>query len=389
MARTPNKVTRTPAGRYTVKFRHDGKGTSRTFDTYDDGDAFARDGAVYGWDRAMGLADSRAQAAGRHLDGQPTVGQLAREIADGQPRPNTRENYQGRAGWIERHPLGDMPVGAVAPGHVQEFLAWLGRQEKRTGSGTLSSRTILQVHVYLVQVFRRARAKGWTATTPMDHVEPPKVVDAKPVPALSEYEVRAIFAQAPDPNAAAYFRFLLATGARPGEAKSCTWDGVIPWSDGGNVDVHIPGTKSKNADRWVTIPRTMLPPVAVDAWSPYLFNPRARYDEIFRGMVDRAQMVGPARDAGFEPLTYASKAEALADRSAVIRPTPHSLRHTHATRLFHSGVASETAIIARLGHASANFAREQYVDMAEVRARHALGEAIPDLFPDAEAEEID
>lgn len=381
-SKQPNKVNRTTSGRFSVQFRHEGRSTSRTFATEREAEAFAMDGAAFGWDRALTLANTRTEASAPRLANQPTVVSLARVIAASKPTVNTRENYEGRAALIALHPIADMPVGAVTSGHVAAFLDWLAVQPKRVGTGTYSSRTVQSVYTYLVQVFRNARKHGWVTVNPMEQVDEPEVKDAKPHRALSPYEVEAIFAQAPNENAEAYFRFMLATGARPSEAAACTWDGIEPADHPDRLDVFIPGTKTSNAARWVTVPRNAIPALAVDAWAPHLFNPRTRYSEVFRDMVSRAQMVGYASAAGFEPLAYVEKDEALANPRLPIRPTPHTLRHTHATRLFHSGQVAESVIIGRLGHSDADYSRENYVDMGEIEARHQAGRIIADLFPE-------
>jgi integrase len=385
----PNKVTRTPSGRFQVKFRHDGSSTSRTFDTPEAATQFAQDGAAFGFDRAMERADERARMDGAERDRLglvPRLGEFARSHAQAKAKANTRANYLSRVAWIEAHGIAQLHLGQVTAGDVGEFLEWLAVQPKRVGRGTLSDRSVAQVYDYLVQVFKEAGRLGWLRANPMAMVDRPEEREVKPIRAMSPDEVRAVFAHAPDPNALAFFEFLLATGARVSEAVGVTWDDVTPMDSDGFVDVHVRGTKTENADRYVTIPASVLPE-PIDAWDPFLFDQRPRYAGVFRAMVDAAESAGPARAKGFEPMEYHTDDEVRANRRLLNRPTPHSLRHTHATRLFHSGAVAESAIIARIGHGDADFSRKFYVDMGEVEARHAVGRVAAALFNDTQTAE--
>lgn len=382
--KTINKVSELPSGRWVVKYRHDGKSTSRTFDTRDDGEAFAMDGAAFGWDRAVEVANTRDARKGtseRQRAASPSVGTYARRLAEAKPSASTRANYLARVSWIESHPLGALPIASVTTEHVEAFMRWLPLQDKKKGKGRLSSLSVAQVFDYLVQVFKAAKRADWIDADPLRGMDRPDVVDAKPMRALSSDEIRAIFAQAQDENDLAFFRFILATGVRISEAQVTTWDDVSPVDSDGFVDVHIRGTKTENADRILSMKASDLPE-PIDEWDPYLFNPRRRYSQVFAAMVREAEKAGAAQAAGFEPMAYFGKDEVLANPRLLLRPTAHMLRHTHATRLFHSGSLAESAIIGRLGHQSADYSRAHYVDMSEVAARRAAGQIAAGLFAD-------
>jgi integrase len=135
------------------------------------------------------------------------------------------------------------------------------------------------------------------------------------------------------------------------------------------VDLHEPATLE-------TVSRYAMTERPAEATSPFLF------------------LVGGRGRCRLEPLSYAALAKLFAracERAAIREPwlTPHSLRHTHATRMWEGGMR-ELTLQKRLGHASPESTR-LYTRVSEPAVvadyRRALGmAAVSELTPDTPGE---
>jgi len=264
-----------------------------------------------------------------------------------------------RVAIINRHDIGAMPISQVTTATVRRFRAWLTTAPRLDGRGTLSTRTqnfaldlIRSVMAYAVAAGEVERHPALPAVVP-----PIEVTDALESCPVTLAEFDAIVAQMDDPTYRAFFRTMLHTGGRITEVPTIRWDEMVPATLEGFVRVHLHGTKTKNADRWVTIPASVLEGAPDDHTDGLVFGTRRAnaYRVAWNNAVRRAQ--NPARAAleGHPVLT--------------ITPRPHDLRHSHAAFLFESG-ADPVAISRRMGHAHLGITERLYGKLTDAHTEN-------------------
>lgn len=343
---------------YRVQFTHPrtGKRTSYRWDALDGAHTFVRDEVKHG----LAVALDREEA--RRLDPlgarpssatTPTVVEYAgtwlsrkRNISQ-----KTRELYQGRINsLLKEHPIGGQRIGTVTENDAEEFLTWLTteRTNRRRGHGVpLSPRYLEAFRKWMLGLFDSA-----TQTRPaLVHENPfsrtEKIVDKRPAVAmfLTSDEIDGIMAQAPDPEAAAFFTLLYATGMRRSEAQDLTWRNVRV-VNAAIGEVTVERGKSDAARRTISVPLAVVEMLGErgGAHEP-VFRPGRTWWHFWSRMVSAAQSAVRAREAGIPPL----------ERT----PRVHDLRHTHASELIGKGVPL-LLVSRRLGHSTINVTANIY-----------------------------
>ncbi|MDR7189801.1 integrase [Microbacterium sp. BE35] len=294
--------------------------------------------------------------------------------------PGTRKGYERAANNSFLRILGDYPVDAIHKADVGRWLAWQEAQPARRGGGRpVAAKTIRNYHGILSAVLASAVAEKIRDDNPAYKTRLSKGVKREAV-FLSPDEFATLLYYIPD-HYQGLVMFLAGTGARWGEATAVKWSDVnsraIPatvrideaWKKSEtNVPV-LKHTKSSKSLRTISLPPDVLDAMGVRGGSPELvfstrqLRRRVRYqtfrDRVWLPAVEKAMDGDLCDTAGLVPLTR--------------RPTPHDLRHSHASWLIAAGTPLPY-VQARLGHESiqttvnvyGHLVPEAHIQMADV-----------------------
>ena len=155
--------------------------------------------------------------------------------------PKTLEDYRGIVRKIDL----TIPIDQVRPIHLQSILNGLAGQ---------SDSLIHKFCVISKAMFRDALANGLISTNPAEHLQKPKGV-TRQRRAITNEERALIERTMPKSEAGSFVALMLYAGLRPSEAG-----GVV----GSDIDIaarrlHVRGTKTVAADRYVPITDKLLP----------------------------------------------------------------------------------------------------------------------------------
>lgn len=226
-----------------------------------------------------------------------------------------------------------MPICDVKPIHLQKVL------------NSLAGQSDSQIHKFCVlskALFRDAMANGLVASNPAEHLKRPKGV-TKTRRALTDEERRLIEETLPTAEAGPFVALMLYAGLRPSEAGR-----VI----GADVDLarrrlHVRGTKTKAADRYVPITDKLLPYVSELRDKQYAVvdsqgNPTTKCSR--RGLWERYRRALNIRAGARVGARYKHSPHEL-PLEDLLAPdlVPYCLRHTFCTDLEAAGVPINVA----------------------------------------------
>lgn len=274
----------------------------------------------------------------------------------------TREGYADEAERSFLRVLGDLPVDVITRADVGSWLAW---QEKQTVHRDrnkpehlrtpVSAKTVRNYHALLSAVLKAAIEAGHRESNPAHRIRVSKGTKRENV-FLSPDEFNTLLHFIPERHQRLVL-FLAGTGCRWGEATALTWGDVVlhgtpptvritrAWKKqkGGPLLAHPKTSKSRRSvSLFPDLVASMGEPGPVDAW-------------VFQNM-----MGGPQRYAHFSSRAWAPAVQKASDAALCATlgltpltriPTPHDLRHTHASWLIARGIPLPY-IQARLGHES-------------------------------------
>jgi integrase len=266
--------------------------------------------------------------------------------------------------------FGDLPLASISPLLVGQWVADL------TAQG-YASKTVRHLHALLSGVLHYAVREGLLGATPCADPDLPELVAREPV-FLDEVELRALLAAHDD-----YWRpfpvTLGGTGLRWAEAVGLR----VRYVDLGRAELRVAWTwtstygwqtpKSKTSKRTIG-----LPPAVVAALEPLVVG-RDGGEHVFT-MPSGVPVHHGYRDRVWRAALVAA---GLTGRA----PTPHDLRHTHASHLIADGVPL-TAIQRRLGHKSIAITSDVYghllprVDEVLLASAQRSLVGAPDYVPD-------
>ena len=336
---------------------------------------------VYGRTRkeaAQKLAALQAQArrTGRLPDaGGRTVGDLlAAWIETSAPtlKARTVDTYRQTCR-VYLAPLADVRLDKLAPDRIQRLYAELqARGLKRAPS---------RAHAVLHRACELGVLWGWLAYNPTERViKPTYRAPRKDVWTFAELTMFLTGAR----HHGLYPIWLLGivSGCRPGELRALTWSDVN--LDAGTIAVRK-SLQRVNGEWVLTTPKTRagLRTIALPGEGVQALRLQRERQDLWRARATwqgwRADLVFTKPDG--TPLHGGDVSQALraeCQRLGVPYPTPHGLRHLHASLLLAEGLAVP-AVAARMGHASAGVTMAVYAhlvgddtDAAEAVAR-ALG----------------
>ena len=164
-------------------------------------------------------------------------------------KPNLSAEYRSEMmARINKHILseiGNLPVRSVKPLQCQAILY---------NQADMSKSHITKLHQELRFIFSKAVENGLILSSPAEHLERPKGTQGKRR-SLTETERKHLLKVADNDSTFNLFLMMLYCGCRPAEAMELQGRDIQKLQD---VNVlHIRGTKTENADRYVPLPDVM------------------------------------------------------------------------------------------------------------------------------------
>jgi len=374
--------------RFRVQGRDNGKMQQEVFLNVEGAEKFKVMVERHGWQAARAVLAARrntrpnvptlAEWTAKYLD--PASGLLT-GVEDG-----TRDGYVRAAERSFLTLLGEMPIDAVTKADVGRWVAWQEAQPsaRRTGLN-VSAKTVRNYHAILSAVLTSASENGLRPDNPAHKTRISRGQKREGV-FLSVDEYTTVLHFIPD-RYTAFVMFLANTGCRWGEATAVTWgdlntrtspptiriDKAWKKSAGGGPILKHP--KSSKSRRTISIPEEVI-----DA----LGEPGASDALIFANRNGGHLWMGRFRDSVWNPAVEKAQDQALCELEGLTplrkRPTPHDMRHSHASWLI-AGGAPLPFVQARLGHESitttintyGHLQPDAHIQMADIIARTLEG----------------
>lgn len=347
--RTPKEFATREGPRWRVRYRKpSGKQTTQTFDTEPEADKFCIDLDAYGPERAEQMfydriADDKKAKSTPSLDDWIVI--YLSDICDA--NESTRAKYQRNYELHISPLLGTLPIGRITSEDARRVVRSLSIDKD------LKDGTVANVFTSLAGPLAAAHKRGLIAADPTAETKMPRRTEHLDNEAdfLTRTEYLRLRATI-DPRFLALIDFGAGTGARWGELAAltvrdldldaCTVRINKAVKQGGKVGP----PKTKRSVRTITFPRellgSLLPLIA---------------DKPANGLVFTMPRGGRLHSRTFSTRYWipATIAAGLTDP----RPTPHSLRHSHASWLLQDGV-DIVQVSRRLGHASIQVTVDTY-----------------------------
>lgn len=249
-------------------------------------------------------------------------------------------------------PLGGMELREVKPVHIQAVMA--GVADK---SESLQHKVLLTMR----QMFEAARLNGLILRNPTDGVKTTPHARPQKKKYLTSAEAAELMQVPMEPRARAFCALCLYCGLRKEEALGLRWADI----EGDRLTVRravtflsnqpdpVDELKTKAAHRSIPIPAS-LREILLD--TPHL-----------SASIVTAAGGGPMTRSAF------AKMWAKVTQAVSFHLTPHMLRHTYATTLYHAGVDLRTAQ-RLLGHSSIQMTADIYTHLEAEDALSAAGQ---------------
>lgn len=328
-------VERLKSGRYKVRYRHNGKQTSQTFDAKRDAQRFADLLAVFKNDPQRALDALEEEGTGERAVKLDQVAADHIELLTG-VEPGTRLTYTRL--WARTWgPL----IGQIPASHLtRDDIA----RATNTLAETYSAKSLKNQRGLLAAVCDRAVDLGLLPSNPTKRLRLPRAREVERVEMriLSPEEFASIEAKI-HAHYRPFVRFLAGTGCRWGEAVALQVGDVslpnvrikrgLKWSPDNNRQ--IGPTKTRRSNRTIKVGGAVAPDLE-----------RLTADKPADALVFTAPKGGPIQHRTFWSDIWLPAVKHLSPR-----PRIHDLRHTHASFLLNNGVPI-TVVQRRLGHES-------------------------------------
>lgn len=294
--------------------------------------------------------------------------------------PGTRKGYERAADSSFLRILGDYPVDAIEKSDVGRWLAWQETQPARRGGGRpVAAKTIRNYHGILSAVLAAAVAEKLRDDNPAHKTRLPRGTKRESV-FLSPDEFTTLLYFIAD-HYQGLVLFLAGTGARWGEATAVKWSDVNDRATPATVRIDEAWKKSetnvpvlKNTKTSKSLRTISLPPDVLAG----LGERRSPDEFVFTTRVQRKRVSYYAfRDRVWNPAAVKAMDPVLCEAAGLVpltrRPTPHDLRHSHASWLIAAGTPLPY-VQSRLGHESiqttvnvyGHLVPEAHIQMADV-----------------------
>lgn len=330
------------------------------------------------WRDDLVAAESESAA---ELPSDIPVGEYVRDYieskeASGSVRAVTARGYRSHLHRLLGTELGEARMGDVTPALVA---GW----ERDLFSDGLSASTVSHIHVFLKQVFERARRMGELTSNPFDLVDAPSR-GRKPINALSPAGVarmgEALAAYGPSPLAVGA-KIAVKTGMRQGEVCALRFLDV----DLGARIIHVTHALTRVSGHFeLGSPKTASSVRAIpfgDSLAGVLGERKERVAEerssFGLGWDDGLYVIGSSLEGTWKsPQALGKEWHAFARVAGLVgsqgeAPRFHDLRHTFATIAVGSGVDVKT-VSALLGHADPAMTLRVYADSLEDSKRAGM-----------------
>lgn len=300
-----------------------------------------------------------------------TVADWLRQWLDVYKKPTVSQNtYQSYKNTIEKHvvpSIGEIQLQKLRPIHLQSLYA------KLCENGM--TRTAALAHAVIRQALGQAVEEGLIHKNVADSIDAPRWKPGKARVLSAEEMVRFLEAAADHPlyPAIALEAF---TGMRRGEVLGLQWrdidfDNGVAYVNKALVEVwgkkQLSTPKTENSARIVPIPEPIL-----ELLKEHRRNQEKAY-EVF-GWEEMPDFVfTTSNGTPIQPRNYNRVFQQICKKAGLEGVTPHTLRHTWATRLLEAGIPPR-AVQELLGHASASTTEDIYSHVLPGFRRMVMGE---------------
>ena len=277
--------------------------------------------------------------------------------------PKSLERYQQLLRLNVIPHIGRLPIQKLRATHIAELYAMLSRKGGYRG-GPLAPASIAYVHAVLNRILGHAVAWGVVNKNVITQaVAPPAASDKEEIVVLNEEQIGIVLRHFNGHTLRPVVSFLLATGARRGEALALRWKDI----DLNKSIVRIErAVEQTAAGLRIKTPKTKAGRrnVAISPWLvAELKAYRTRQNEkrlaLGLGRSLDSDLVFGQWDGSIESPQRVSQNFAKAMKALGIECTLHGLRHTHVSQLIAEGVDVLT-ISRRIGHAKASVTLDVY-----------------------------
>lgn len=352
----------TGAETFRVRFRVDGKQRQESFE--DPAGAYEFKDLVdqIGGRAALSVLERRRQGA----NAAPTLRAFTARYLDADSgmltgiEPGTRAGYVAQAEISFLRVLGEIPVDAIERTDVGRWVAWQEKQpSKRRKGETVAAKTVKNYHALLSSVLKAAMDAKLRDDNPAYKMRLTKGQKRPNVfLAPEQFHTLLHFVR---PHYKPLVFFLASTGMRWGEATALTWSDLTLWTNPATARVDKAWKKAAKGAPLLGIPKSSRANRTVSMHAALVRGLPPRGD----APADALIFVGPQSGTRiwyprFNASTWNSAVAKATDRELCEslgltplhrRPTPHDLRHTHASWMIAAGVPLPY-IQARLGHES-------------------------------------
>lgn len=271
-------------------------------------------------------------------------------------KPRTFDGYEIILKKTIQPYIGNIPLQKLTTKDIQ--LMYNTRYENG-----LSGNSIRKVHNVLKPALKQAVIEGIISKNPAEYVQLPETIKAD-IKVFNEQEQELFEKIAEEYRLFNAFVFNLDTGLRTSEILALTWDCIdfdknllivkknlvyIKNRGEGNKNILLVQDSSKTQNSTRTIPLTNR---CINMLKQLKLKQQKLTDIIFCN-----------QNGGYiTPRNYTRTFEKVINKTGIDKCSPHTMRHTFATRLFEVGVPAKT-ISQLLGHSSVSFTLDVYVSV--------------------------
>lgn len=258
--------------------------------------------------------------------------------------PTTRVSYGERINKRINPYLGIVPIGALSPIDIQEWVNKLHTEEK------LKGKTVKNVYHILNTALEKAKMIHKIKENPCDGIELP-TVEKPDIEVFDEKEIETLLRVSDGTDMYIIVILELALGLRRGEIDALKWEDV----DFENSVIHITRSRLMAGSEKVTkSPKTkagIRDLYLGDVVASILKNEYAKYchDKMKPGFVDSGYIIHKKDGTQYSPDSLTQKWVRFRQKHGLKEVRFHGLRHTCATMMIAKHVDHKT-VQARMGH---------------------------------------
>ncbi len=270
---------------------------------------------------------------------------------------------------IETHiapQLGHLQLQALTPNQINGFYSQLLRTGRADGRGGLAPKTVRNAHVVLRKALEDAVRWNMLARNPAALADPPRIQDGAPaMQTWTAEEARGFLNSVQGDRLEAAWFLAITTGMRRGEILGLAWTSVDLDASRLSVTQSLITTEYKVS---LSPPKSargrraiVLDPATVSVLKAHRSRQIQEKLAWGPGYVDSGLVFTRENGELIHPDSFTALFDKLVRRSQLPHIRLHDVRHTYATLALQAGVPVK-AVADRLGHASAAFTMNVYVD---------------------------